>query len=272
MLRFEPLELVQQPIELLVGDLGIVVDVVALFVMPDGVAQLADALQHIHQNLPGPRRLEDSKTHEEKQTPMIFVVCMSFIPTPGNRAGRRAGAEQLAGDFRDRAIGREAEQHQADQAQRAGLGHVRANRPDHHARALVDRESADTGAERRERDRRDLLRLGQRQAVARRPLDERRRCPQVLSHDRRVNHVPGGEVPAGREDALARLDRSLRHRLGLDRLSAARLERAGHAGSHPERVVGGVDDGVGLLGGDVAVGNLEAQRRKAESDHENAKC
>ena len=35
MLRFEPLELVQQPIELLVGDLRRVVDVVALFVMAD---------------------------------------------------------------------------------------------------------------------------------------------------------------------------------------------------------------------------------------------
>ena len=40
MLRLEPLELVQQPIELLVGDLGSVVDVVALFVVADGVAKL----------------------------------------------------------------------------------------------------------------------------------------------------------------------------------------------------------------------------------------
>ena len=44
MLGLEPLELVQQPIELLVGDLRVVVDVVALFVMPDRVTQLADAL------------------------------------------------------------------------------------------------------------------------------------------------------------------------------------------------------------------------------------
>ena len=35
MLGLEPLELVQQPIELLVGDLRIVVNVVALFVMAD---------------------------------------------------------------------------------------------------------------------------------------------------------------------------------------------------------------------------------------------
>ena len=43
MLGFEPLELVQQRVELLVGDLGIVVDVVALFVMADRVAQLFEA-------------------------------------------------------------------------------------------------------------------------------------------------------------------------------------------------------------------------------------
>ena len=45
MLGLELLELVQQPIELLVGDLRIVVDVVALFVMADRVAKLADALR-----------------------------------------------------------------------------------------------------------------------------------------------------------------------------------------------------------------------------------
>ena len=44
MLGLERLELVQQAIELLVGDLGVVVDVVALFVVADRVAQLADAL------------------------------------------------------------------------------------------------------------------------------------------------------------------------------------------------------------------------------------
>ena len=43
-LRLDPLELVQQPIELLVGNLRLVVNVVALFVMPDGVTQLFDAL------------------------------------------------------------------------------------------------------------------------------------------------------------------------------------------------------------------------------------
>ena len=43
-LRLERLELVQQAVELLVGNLGVVLDVVALFVVPDRAAQLVDAL------------------------------------------------------------------------------------------------------------------------------------------------------------------------------------------------------------------------------------
>ena len=45
MLGFELLELVQQPIELLVRNLGLVVDVVALFVVPDGLAKCRDAMR-----------------------------------------------------------------------------------------------------------------------------------------------------------------------------------------------------------------------------------
>ncbi len=43
MIRFEPLELVQQRVELLVRDLGVVVDVVALFVVPNQIAEFAQA-------------------------------------------------------------------------------------------------------------------------------------------------------------------------------------------------------------------------------------
>ena len=42
--RLEALELVQQPVELLVGDLRIVVDVVALFVVANRLAQFAHAV------------------------------------------------------------------------------------------------------------------------------------------------------------------------------------------------------------------------------------
>ena len=48
MLCFEPLELVEQPIERFVGDLRLVVDVVALFVVADRLTKLADALRRIN--------------------------------------------------------------------------------------------------------------------------------------------------------------------------------------------------------------------------------
>ena len=44
----QPLELVEQAIERLVGDLRGVVDVVALFVMADRVTKLADAFACLH--------------------------------------------------------------------------------------------------------------------------------------------------------------------------------------------------------------------------------
>jgi hypothetical protein len=50
MLGLQRLELVQQAVELLVGDLGLVVDVVALFVVTDPCAKLGDARERIHRS------------------------------------------------------------------------------------------------------------------------------------------------------------------------------------------------------------------------------
>src|SRR5688572_27362649 len=47
MLGFEPLQLVQQPIELGVGDLRGVVNVIAFFVVPDLLAELLNAVERI---------------------------------------------------------------------------------------------------------------------------------------------------------------------------------------------------------------------------------
>ena len=58
-LRFERFQLVEKTIELLVGDLGRVVDVVALFVVADLVAKLLYALERLHLlNCRGGWRLE----------------------------------------------------------------------------------------------------------------------------------------------------------------------------------------------------------------------
>ena len=108
---------------------------------------------------------------------------------------------------------------------------MRSNRVDHDARALVEREAANAGAERGERDRPELMGLCDLQRAAGRAVDERRRRPQILVHDRRVDDMPRRQPAARRDDAPARLDRPLRHRVRFDLLAAAVLERAGDAGA-----------------------------------------
>ena len=90
MLRFEPLELVQQPVELFVGDLRVVVDVVALFVMADRVTQLAEALFRCVAAI-NPAGLKAALHCTTCHMSLFF-----FTPTPGNRAGREAASQQLA--------------------------------------------------------------------------------------------------------------------------------------------------------------------------------
>ena len=48
MLRLETLELVEQRVEFFVGNLGRVVDVVALLVMADGITQIAQTFFGLH--------------------------------------------------------------------------------------------------------------------------------------------------------------------------------------------------------------------------------
>jgi hypothetical protein len=48
MFRLEPFELVEQRVELLVGDLGLVQDVVTVLVMSNLLAELGYALERIH--------------------------------------------------------------------------------------------------------------------------------------------------------------------------------------------------------------------------------
>ena len=84
-----------------------------------------------------------------------------------------------------------------------------------------------------------------------------------------MDDVARRQATAGREHALSRLHGALRHRLAFDRRAAARFQCARDAGAHPEMIVRGVHDGVGGLGGDVAVGDLEPERRDGERDHES---
>ena len=63
---------------------------------------------------------------------------------------------------------------EADQTERSCLGRVRADRIDHHARAVVERESADARAKRGKGDRRQVTRLRKTERAARRAANQRR--------------------------------------------------------------------------------------------------
>ena len=80
---------------------------------------------------------------------------------------------------------------------------------------------------------------------------------EVLAHRGGVNDVAGSQASAAGDDRFADLNRALADRLVLDLTAAGAHDRAGRAGAHPEMVVGGVDDRVGVLGGDVALDDLD---------------
>ena len=118
MFRLEALELVQEAIELLVGDLGIVVDVVTLFVMTDRVAESVNSFFYTHRQATKSRKHETPHTNSSVSS--VFVsACSSSRHRAIGRAVQR-WTEQLAGDLRDHAIGRQSEQHETDEPQRAG--------------------------------------------------------------------------------------------------------------------------------------------------------
>jgi hypothetical protein len=72
-----------------------------------------------------------------------------------------------------------------------------------------------------------------------------------------VDDVASVQATGRRGDRCTDLDRALRHRLALDLLAAGPLQRARDPRPHPEMVVRGVGDRVGLDRGDVALTHLE---------------
>ena len=177
MLRFNPLELVEQPIELLVGDLGVVVDVVALFVMPDRIAQLAKSPFDAHQKPAGTTKARWPRRRTKKTNPYLLRVvlvslclrgCICFLAR--HRTIRQAverRPQRFARDLGERAVRRQAEQDETNQTKRGHRRGVRANHRDHGTGAIRDRKAADPGAERRKRGRRDVPRLGQGETIPR---------------------------------------------------------------------------------------------------------
>src|SRR5207247_2243163 len=106
----ELFELVEQPVVLLVGNLGIVVDVVTLFVMTDRVTKLFDAFlsrlfRHAitgrcedlrHKKKPWPRKHESTKKTSSSRL-RVFVVAffLSGSAGAGSPLGRTSGRRRV---------------------------------------------------------------------------------------------------------------------------------------------------------------------------------
>src|SRR5438445_7926167 len=99
MLCFEPLELVEESIELLVRDLGVVVDVVALLVLPDRITQFAQAFFGSHQTRAGTTKTRRTRSHTKKagflrdvRGASCFRGCIFDYPEIGQSGGPSSGA------------------------------------------------------------------------------------------------------------------------------------------------------------------------------------
>ena len=151
---------------------------------------------------------------------------------------------------------------------------------DHDPSALVEREAADSRPERRQRERAAAELVGNVEAGAGRSAHELRVRAQVLAHHRPVDDVASMEPAGGGSNGGPELDRPLRHRFVLDLVAADPLQRARDARPHPEVVVRGVGDRVGLHLGDIALADFElhgsedarAERGSDELDGELAGC
>src|SRR5207249_131040 len=131
-----------------------------------------------------------------------------------------------------------------------------------------EREAADARAERGQREGGAAELVRHLEAATSRALDQLAVRAQVLAHDRSVDHVARPQPSSAGRDRLADLDRPLGDRLALDLLATRALDRAGHAGPHPEMVVGGVPDRVDLERRDVAFCDVELEHdaRRLEQD------
>jgi hypothetical protein len=122
--------------------------------------------------------------------------------------------------------------------------------------------SGNPPTERGQGDRLAAELVGQLEAAARRARDQAGVGAQVPPHDGAVDH-PAGREPAGSGgEGLAEWDGAQSDRFALDLLATRSLDGTGDSSAHPEMVVRGVRDGVDREGGDVALDDLECERRR----------
>src|SRR5437016_6292770 len=117
----------------------------------------------------------------------------------------------------------------------------------------------DTGTDRRERDGMQAMLVGDLEAAPRRPAQALGRGVAAEPHAGRVDYVAGSERAAARDRGVAHLDRTNRPALGLDRRPTRSGDGARDSTSQLEVVVGGVDDGIDILNGEIALLDFDRQ-------------
>ncbi len=80
---------------------------------------------------------------------------------------------------------------------------------------------------------------------------------KILAHDCRVNNVTGTQASTLRYDGLSHRDGTLFHRLDFDIRSAGVLDGSSHSSTHPEMIIGRIDDRIGIHLGDIALRHIE---------------
>ena len=172
----------------------------------------------------------------------------------GGLAVRQRGRERLVG-------GRPAQGEDDVLDRRAASGSSSRTAVDGDARRLVEREAADAGPERRERDARAGPARGRGPSRSARPCRWRARSSagRARGYTAWIT-TRAASLPAAVTIASPSCDGRLAHGRELDRVATGALDLARDAGRHPERRGGGAHDGVDLEVADVAIPELDARQ------------
>src|SRR5882672_7366862 len=183
-------------------------------------------------------------------------------PPPQGRGfpGELADAAQALQHFAERLLGLvlvKDEEHLFET--RVTTLHVVDHGRHHRVGRLRGRDPADTAAQGRKGQGRQLVLLGDRQGGPGGGGDLFGIGLEVLAHGDRMDDVRRGQVPSDREHSLSDLDRPLSQRVFLDDDPAFALQGPGDSRAHQELVVCGVDHRVDFRLRDVA--SLDHHRR-----------
>src|SRR4029079_15726080 len=134
--------------------------------------------------------------------------------------------------------------------------------------SLIDRGTVDTAADRRKRDRVNLMLAPERERSAITRREQRRLVVRAAPPDRtsRVNHVPRSQIEAGCDTALPGRTSHVRPHFGngqtrfIESMARGPMNRSVDAATAEHPLVGRVDDGINVELRDVAADDFDQGR------------